>query len=74
MVSLRFFIIDLVPPQIYNRLIRMQGAGYCLKIGAGSAGSGGVKLATKKRRNIIGDTLSSSSNLEKNFLKSDKMM
>ena len=26
------------------------------KIGAGSAGSGGVKLATKKTGNIIGDT------------------
>ena len=52
-----FFLIGLEPPQDYDRPIRRAGAGYCLKKGAGSAGSGGVKLATKKTGNIIGDTL-----------------
>jgi len=43
-----FFFIDLVPPQIYDRLIRKEGGVLFYNRGRCPAGSGGVKLATKK--------------------------
>lgn len=50
-----FFFIGLESPQDYDRPIRRAGGVLFKILGRGLAGSGGVKLATKKSRNIIGD-------------------
>ena len=49
-----FFFIGLEPPQDYDRPIRRAGGVLFKILGRGLRGPGGVKLATKKRRNIIG--------------------